>query len=309
MTRVALIVTGDTEFAAMCDSLKRAFPALDFEVHASPRGQAMDGFTSNPLRDEEPLLSKLSPDGLELLTPLAKLVDQLLLSVNPGRNGDPYDYAVLIDDLEIANRSKPELVVEHVRRAVPRRIDAVWPSSEASRQKAREIARSRCSFHLLSPMVESYFFGESAALDRAGRVSGRPSLFDPSAADMEAFLVHDPDYESVTPGGTKREAKGDWRRSQDQRPHHPKKYVQYLADPDRDGRTLYQEATTGRDALKRLDWDQVLRDVRFARTIRSLFADLAQMAQPAPTRFDVTDGRCSPTTWRYGDRSCVLRNV
>lgn len=310
MTRVALILTGDTEFAALHDSLTRIFPTLTFERHASPPGQPMDGFTSNALTVDEPMLAKQSRDGDELLTPLAKLVDQLILAVHPGRNGEPYDYAVLIDDLELANLSQPERVVEHVRRAVPHRIDFHWPS-QAKQNHVRALVRERCSFHLLSPMVESYFFGEPGALDRAGKVVDRPNLVDPSNSDLEQFTVSDPAYEAVAGPlvATKKEAKGDWRRSPDQRPRHPKKYVQYLADPALDGQTRYREATTGRDALKTLDWAQVLQQPRFTRLARSLFADLAQIAHPVEAGFATSDADCSPLTWRYGRADRVLRNI
>lgn len=47
----------------------------------------------------------------------------------------------------------------------------------------QELSR-RCSFHLLCPMLESYFFGEPAALARAG--AARPALLSASR-HLEAF--------------------------------------------------------------------------------------------------------------------------
>lgn len=310
MTTVALIVTGDLEYVALPASLTRVFPSLTFVLHASPPGAPMPGFTSNQLRGREPVLSARSPDGDLRPSMLARLVDQLILAVHPGRNGKPYDYAILLDDLELANAGQPELVVEHVRHAVPSRIQTQWPS-QAKRDQVTELVRERCSFHLLSPMVESYFFCEPAALDRAGRIADRPSLVDPSARDVEDFLVDDPVYEKVPlpQGTTKRSAPRDWRRSPEQRPRHPKKYVQYLADHQLDGQTDYDETTRGRRALESLDWSRVLRPQTSARMIRSLFADLARIGPPARPSLSPQDDGCSPFTWRPGARDRVLRNV
>ena len=310
MTSVALIVTGDLEYAALPTSLQRAFPTLNFVLHASPPGRPMNGFTSNPLREGDPVLSSPSPDGDARPSILAQLVDQLILAVHPGRNGKPHDYAILVDDLELSNATQPRRVVEHVRFAVPRRIEAQW-SSQSKREQVADIVRERCSFHLLSPMVESYFFCESAALDRAGRVSERASLVDPVARDVEDFLVSDADYERVPVplGATKRTAPRDWRRSPEQRARHPKKYVQYLSDPLLDGQTRYDETTKGKHALERLDWSGVLRARHNARLIRSLFADLARIAPPTPASLSLADEDCSPLTWRVSERGRVLRNL
>jgi hypothetical protein len=308
MTTVALILTGDAEFAALHAALRRAFPTLDFVRHASPPGQPMDGVTSNRLRGDEPVLSRETRDGLAMLSPLAKLVDQMILGVHPGRNGVPYDHAVVVDDLEIDNADQPERVVAHVRAAVPARIDAQWPS-QALRDRVRAEVRERCSFHLLCPMLESYFFCEDAALDRAGRVAGRESLVD--GRRIEAFAVDDAAYAAVPvpDGATKRAMKADWRRSPERRARHPKKYLQYLCDDALDGATRYDEATTGARALEALDWAAALAQERDVRFLRSLFADLARVAAPAPGVPTPADDACAPSTARFAARDRVLRNV
>lgn len=308
MTRVALIVTGDAEFAALHRSLQRAFPTLEFVRHASPPGQPMDGFTSNRLRGDDPVLARPTPDGIAMLSPLAKLIDQLVLGVHPGRNGVPYDHAVLIDDLELDNTDQPERVVAHVRAAIPARIDAQWPS-QALRDRVRATVRERCSFHLLCPMLEGYFFCDEDALDRAGRVAGRASLVD--GRRIEDFAVDDPTYAEVPlpEGATKRTMKSDWRRSPERRARHPKKYLQYLCDPSLDGGTRYDEATTGAQALSSLAWPAVLSAERDVRFVRSLFADLARIAAPAVGVTVPDDLTCAPPTARFAARDRVLRNV
>ncbi len=57
----------------------------------------------------------------------------------------------------------------------------------------RQNVRERCSFHLMAPMTEAYFFGEAAALKRAGAMRN-PSRFDRQVCDPEAFTVADSRY-------------------------------------------------------------------------------------------------------------------
>lgn len=302
--RVALIVTGRVEFLALHRSLGRAFPGIEFVQHASPPGAPMNGFTSRTLDEETPVLEAASRAGAVTLSSLAKLVDQLILAVDPGRNGAPHDYAVLLDDVELCNAHQPGRVVDHVRQAVKSRLDAQWPSADR-RARAREKVRERCSFHLLCPMVESYFFGDDPALDRAGRVGGRASAFDPATRDLEDFEVDDAVYRDVPPS----DRKGDWRHSPEQRARHPKKYVSYLADPRCDGATSYREATTGAAALEALDWASVLARPAHARYARSLLADLARIAAPTANALRITDADCAPLTARFGARDRTLRNL
>jgi hypothetical protein len=309
MTRVALIVTGDVEYGALHASLQRAFPSLTFEQHASPPGRPMNGFTSSRIPASAPVLERTARSGEVMLSEFARLIDQLILAVHPGRNGDPYDHAILIDDLELVNADQPERVIAWVREAVPRRIDAQWPS-QAKRDHVRDLVRDRCSFHLLCPMVESLFFGEPAALDRAGRVTGRASQFDANVCDIEAFEVTDGAYETVAvPAVAGKASKGDWRRSPELRKRHPKKYLQYLGDASLDGNTRYAETTTGAAALATLDWTAVLQNATSARYARSLIADIAAMTRvPASPKLSLGDSACAPLTWsRARDR--VLRNV
>jgi hypothetical protein len=67
---------------------------------------------------------------------------------------------IVIDDLEIANFHQPELVTSGFHDAVDWYIQNYNWASQRTKQSRIERLRECCSFHLLVPMVEAYFFGE-----------------------------------------------------------------------------------------------------------------------------------------------------
>jgi hypothetical protein len=252
MTRVALIVTGELEKKSLHLSLGRLFPEAEFEV------LHLDGFTSCEL-PEEPEFEEGRPSLVE------KLADALISAVDPGRSGTPVDLAFLVDDLELHNVATPERAVRHLREAIPRRLEAHWSNADRRRRSAG-LVRERCSFHLLSPMIEAYFFGEPAALVRAG--AKRRAAFDPLSGDVEHFLTDDPDFLAPLDGKHPIWAKPD-------RARHPKCYVRFLCDPDGGSPRAYRETKEGHEALRSLDWRGVLGPEAHARFARSLLVDLA----------------------------------
>ena len=246
MKRVALLVTGDVEKRALHLSLKRIFPDVEFEP------QQLDGFTSGELPVEPPAFDAGNPSLVD------KLAAALVSAVDPGRSGTPADLAFLVDDFKLWNTRVPERAVHHIRVAVARQLEHRWPSSDRRRRSA-DLVRDRCSFHLLSPMVEAYFFGEPEALARAGAT--RPAQVDPSVTDIEDFLVAD-DAEFLAPPDGKHPI---WAKAH--RARHPKCYVQFLCDPAGANPRAYRETKGGHEALRSLDWRAVLAPpshVRFA---------------------------------------------
>ncbi len=161
----------------------------------------------------------------------------------------------------------------------------------------REISlfQERCSIHFLCPMVEAYFFGEPAALKRAGAVRA-PVLEE--TRPLEAMRSAEPAY--LDPPDA---VDHSWRSAN--RAEHPKRYLKYLVDPEDQGLRKYREGKQGRDALASLDWPQVFAHqppgLAYA---HSLFEDLADaiglQASPFP-------GACHPLTQRRSDG--VLRNL
>ena len=134
-------------------------------------------------------------------------------------------------------------------------------------------------------MVEAYFFGEPAALIRAGAT--RPAELD-AARHLEAFATVDPAF-LATPNLRDH----PWR-SEDRR-YHPKRYLRFLNDPTDEGTRRYRETRQGRDALAELDWGQVFAyeptGIAFARSLFDDLADALHLPSPVP-------GACHPLTER-----------
>jgi hypothetical protein len=306
---IALLVTGKTELLGLADSLRRIFPA-DFRYVNNPNvdpEQHLRGFTSGDVR-------QLLGVPLKMGSNLEWFVEHLVAEAYPGRTGKPPDLVVGVDDLELYNIGHPDIVVQVLRDAVRLHVERSF--SGPTRERVYERLRGRCSFHLLKPMVETYFFGEPAALDRAGRASNRVSRFDRDACDPEDFQVEDPTYMAILEPPTtesrrksvRRKDKQDWRRSQERRPYHPKKYVQFLCDALGDGDTTYSEASGGASALRSLAWEMVLCRPDQVPFIRALLVDIARMVPPRQEFAELItiEPRCA--TWPP-PRDMTLRNV
>jgi hypothetical protein len=252
MTRVTLIVTGDVEHKALHESLGRIFSGVEF------RSEILGSFTSTPLPPEPRI-------DFERPTLVQKLAGALVAAVDPGRQGTPADFAVLVDDLELANMANAERAIHHVRVAVRAHIENHFASGDRRNITTKRV-RERCSFHLLAPMVEAYFFGEPAALERAGAI--RPSTVDPSSKDLEDFMTEDSEFLSHPDTDGHPWAKPD-------RARHPKSYLKFLCDPTGKKSRAYQETKGGHEALRALDWSSVLAQKTYVRFARALLVDLA----------------------------------
>lgn len=285
MKRVQLIVTGDLERVALHRSLKRFFPDADF---LTPFKQ--DGFTS----------ARIGPTAIRALAApvkptVRKLADALIAEVEPRRRRHEVpDLVVVVEDLELANAAQPQAVTEFFVTAAGAEMQAREWGSMASRTRAARLLADRCSFHLLAPMTEAYFYGEPEALARAE--SKRPSRFSP-AADVEGFTVEDPAYEALPDP--------PWKRLD--RARHPKRYLDFLSSDITEKSPLpgrYRETNQGKLALDSLAWDRVLADTGHAPFARSLFEDIADaLGVPSP----VAGGACAQLTQRKGG-GC-LRNL
>ena len=146
-----------------------------------------------------------------------------------------------IDDLELSNVA----TAHHVTRLVSDAVRRALGATPTHQQFAR--VRERCSFHLLCPMLEAYFFGEPAALQRAG--AKRAATLEPTH-HLENFLASDPDFMARD-----EIREHPWRRPD--RARHPKRYLSFLVDPHDTERATYKESRDGVRALSTLDWAQV----------------------------------------------------
>lgn len=253
MPRVALITTGECEHRALGSSLARAFVDVDIDFYA-PFRRPIPSITSN-------YLSYPAPEGQ---TQIDKLVQSVLATLED--RGGP-DFVLVVDDLELPNVGTPSHVTQLVSEAFRRAL-----GTATHRQLAR--LRTRVSFHLLCPMLEAYFFGETAALVRAG--ASRDAILDPERHLEELEF---PDVLFLEPTDVREHP---WKRPD--RYRHPKRYLSYLVDPDDTELTTYKETRDGARALATLDWAQVFAyqppGLAFA---SALFDDLADaLGVPCP---------------------------
>ncbi len=289
MAQVVLIPTGQLEHDALAPALKRIFPDHDFI--ARPKDKHLDGFTSTDVTHVR--LGGPIPTNVE------ELVAELVASVAPGRRGQPADFAVVIEDLELINDHQPDRVTDLFRETVDRHIRKTW-SSQQAQQNVYAGVRERCSFHLFRPMTEAYFFGEPAALQRAG-ASQAPQL--PAGLDLEAFQTIDAPFLQLPNGQPGRIIK-----DMPHRQRHPKSYLHYLCDPTlADKKRRYRETKGGVAALTSLDWQQVLASPPHCPFLHSFLDDLAY-ALNHPLAF-VSQARTHPLTRFAGGMNRLLRNL
>ena len=286
--RVGLIVTGQCEERGLCDSLARVFRGARFDVL-----RRVESFTSADVRE-----MPVSPVPSTLQNLASRMVAEVV-DVD-----DPPELLIALDDLELVNASHPELVAARVRDAVLAHMGRHDWSSQGAREKATRLVRERCSFHLLAPMVEAYFFAEPEALVRAG--ASRPSRVDAAAIDLEAFVTDDPDYlgHPLVPHKQSPKRKSWALRDPMERALHPKHYLRFLCDPANPYTDRYVETKGGAEALRELDWPRVFAHSERVRLARSLFEDIAdRLGVPHPF-----PGQGHPATSDFKSAR-VLRNL
>ena len=150
-------------------------------------------------------------------TELEDLVAELINAIFPRRREERFDFAFAVEDLELVNDAQPDLVLQLFRDTVRRYIKKNW-KFEIDRTLSE--VRERCSFHLVRPMTEAYFFGEPAAVNRAGAILP-PQL--PIALDLEQFITTDLVYSNLP--------SSEQIADMPLRLRHPKHYLRYLCDP------------------------------------------------------------------------------
>jgi hypothetical protein len=209
-TRVQLVVTGNVEEQGLHLSLRRLFTGQVVEFLPPIREQ---DFTSARLK----AFPSAPVDARN--TRARKLARTLIDSLRPPRRRDPVpDVAIAVDDLELANADQAAHVVGYFGSAVRAFVDEAYPVQSERNAIYRQI-QARTSFHLFVPLLESYFFGEPAALGRASADLSK-NIFNPAVRDVEDFEVVDPAYMAPPPDA-------DWKPN----PRHPKAYLKYLCHP------------------------------------------------------------------------------
>lgn len=257
MARIKLIVTGDMEKLALHESLKRYFPSSrNGEEVVWDKPHCVSGATSFRLAQGKP------PN-----TAMQKLAQAMLAEALAGKIGTPADLIVVIDDVELGNLGQEAVIAAHFRQAVKHELASRYASASVQTRHGG-IVRTKCSFHLLKPMVESYLFGDREALVLAGVPSGiEPVLVHPS--DVEQFESGDPVWlPTCVAENIKRQQANPWWQHE----RHPKHYLEHLTERSQ---VFYEETRHGKNALLALRWDKVPKCPDDTPIIRALFEDIA----------------------------------
>ena len=324
---VRVIPTGQAELGGLARCLAQLFPGHDFETVAKredPDGSRTpyDGFTSCRLR----LPRQVGRDNLQ------KLVGALAGEVLGQRGRRRADLVVLIDDLELPNvdpdpttkQDQVEVVVESVRQAVRQHLSSL--GSDPSANKVEAGLKEHASFHLAVPMIESWLFGDPAAILQVGVPAQRTPRLVPGL-DPERLETQDQEYsddDGSTCTALHAKARYQSKRPRpawdvrptvagmpsERRERHPKAYLQWLCRDSKDDRncSAYRESKGGSDALSALDWTSMLAQPEWYTAARALVGDLEDLlGRPAVV---IPRGREHPALSRTTHRTTrVLRNI
>lgn len=114
MARIKLIVTGDMEKLALHNSLQQLFPN---------ERDGQEVIWDKPLKTQcatsHRLLSNKSPSG-----PMKELVKAMIAEAGIGKKGEPADLVVVIDDVELGNLARENIIADHFRAAVEQVLKA-----------------------------------------------------------------------------------------------------------------------------------------------------------------------------------------
>lgn len=213
-----------------------------------------------------------------------KLVERAAAEAVGNRSRDAADLVVIVDDVEPHNRLQPAAVISVMREAAERYIARLSDNVRAQNRHSLAM-RTKVSFHMLMPMVESWLFPDMKALARAGVPMSRVVKIVPNT-DPEHFQTADTAYDaddgaSCTcwhglTGYSKKKCKPQWLKADPDRRFHPKAYLSWLCiAPAEKTCSAYAETEGGAAALGELDWSALLGDPRRATFARALVHDIA----------------------------------
>ena len=281
--RVNIVVTGVAEQKGIVSFLEKIFDDVEF------RSVRFDGFTSIRMSPEATV-----PAAANIPTNVAELATFFVEAVN-SRGGEQF---VLLEDLEVANLDQPSVVIQCFLNAVNAIVDKKRPYHTTTENNLKE----RAAFHLLSPMLESYFFADDNVLNSL-ELQSQPSLAN---QDVEGFSVNDQGFLDSISGlcpisnGGQTWQPAAWYGS------HPKHYLKYLRTPSNPYDPEipnYKESRVGAEALRNLNQQAVLANTEAAQFFRAFLTDLAwQLGQEGK----IAHGISHPLTSGEGT---TLRNI
>lgn len=312
---VAFLPTGRTEWQGLAIAMKALFPAHDFyclpspeEITSYPDDFPFPGFTSTKLQSTQ--VENPPESAIELVSRAAQ-------EALGDRKKAAADIVVIVDDVELPNMNQVSVIVDVMRAAAIKHLNALSQTGHFARTQKTLV--EKVSFHLIKPMIESWFFADPKALANAGVPATQPVHFL-DATDPEDFNTTDSLYlvarESdctalaALAQSKKKKLRPKWLGSQP-RGHHPKGYLQWLCrDANERSCTRYHETEDGGRAIAAIDWACLLgRSAAQFSLLRAMIEDLEDgLSSKAlvPTPGPATP---QPTSRIGAHQDAVLRNI
>jgi hypothetical protein len=212
-------------------------------------------------------------EGAEPNGPMRTLARRLIDELLPGGPAAPAaDLVIAVDDAELANFKRENVVIDHLRRALEVELQG---QTEDKQNGVRALLAERAAFVFARPMVEAWFFAGAPPIGPAAcplvfaTPLPEPLLLHP---DPEEFEGADPawKWEKETPPLTApHNPAGRGRR-------HAEKYLLHLIETykiqriDKIYQGKYRKMREGVAWLKALDFDAITQDPIHSPWLRSL---------------------------------------
>lgn len=300
---IKLIVTGDLEKRSLHKSLQKAFPKHncngDLVIWDPPRKAIYGGFTSSRID------SSASPS-----ISAVRLVDEMFVeALNSKRpNGVTPDLIIVIDDVELGNVGQEEVVANAFCAAIASKLKLLQAEHSANYFAVIcQKIKTSCSFHLLNPMIEAYFFADIRMLIDKFCLSVPPVLLH--ATDVEKFDARNDVNVDWTDFCSREDRKKSkvcnwWKTGL-----HPKHYLSHLIAASE--LPPYHEVATGARMIEGTTWESISKMPTDSPSISALLEDIWDWfgVPPSPGEFL---GTASPATYRVrvkNPKNMLLRNL
>ena len=262
---IKLIVTGDSEKKSLHKSLQSCFPNEtvngDSVIWDQPR--KVNGTTSNRLTQ-----------GVGPSSSMKAMVDAMFSEILSGKkpNNSPPDFVIVIDDVELGNVGQEDVVVQSFLTAVNDKLAQLREiNSVAKFNTIQTRIRTCCSFHLLCPMVEAYFFADPNTLISGGVADGINSMLT-HPTDVEQFDASPdlhPEWQALCKSKNAAQiGRAPWWKTE----RHPKHYLTHLLSVS--NAAAYHETTLGSEMIEAIKWTTVAKISTDSPIISALLEDI-----------------------------------
>lgn len=298
---IKLIVTGDSEKKSLHKALKSHFPTHtrngELVVWDTPR--KTDGVTNFRIQ--------AGPISSSMTKLVSVMFTEALQSKHP--DGIQPDFVIVIDDVELGNVGREDFVVQAFQAGVTAKLielQSVYSSLEFQKIQAR--IQTCCSFHLLCPMVEAYFFADPTTLTSGGVTTGNPPmLFHPT--DVEQFDASPdlhPDWQSAYQfKNAEQKNINSWWKTE----RHPKRYLTHLLAVS--AAPAYHETTLGARMIEATNWATVAKTATDSPIVSALLEDIWDWFGQTPQagQFQGTSSNITYRSRSTPPNQRMLRNV